>query len=119
MTIGVLIPFLLVGVYSSGGGQKTLHDNTDKYLIEQSQGSPVFSLHHKSYSSQFYTAGKILRIDTLMLKKALDASQPFWVLIRNKDFPKLSSDIQSQLKKSNANKKKTAYYYEGRKKKER
>lgn len=119
VTIGVLIPLLLVGIYSSGGAHKTLHDNTDKYLIEQSQGSPVFSLHHKSYSSQFYTAGKIQRIDTLMLKKALDGSHPFWVLIRNKDYPKLSSDIQSPLKKGNANKKKTAYYFEGKKEKER
>ena len=119
MTIGVLIPLLLVGIYSSGGAHKTLHDNSDKYLIEQSQGSPVFSLHHKSYSSQFYTAGKIQRIDTLMLKKALDARHPFWVLIRNKDYPKLSFDIQSQLKKSNANKKKTAYYFDVKKEKER
>jgi 4-amino-4-deoxy-L-arabinose transferase-like glycosyltransferase len=115
LTIGSLIPLLLVGIYSSGLAEKTLRDNTDKYLIEESQGVSIFSLQHKSYSSQFYTAGKIKQISTLVLKKGLGGSDPFWVLIRKKDYPKLSGEVQSQLKKGKENKKKAAYYFKGKK----
>ena len=39
---------------------KILHNNTDKYLIQNiDHNNSIFSLNKKSYSSQYYSNGKI------------------------------------------------------------
>ena len=107
--ISISIPVILLVVSITGFAKPLLENNTDKYLIEQSDFLPVFALNNKTYSSQFYSKGKILVIDTLSLKKMIASKTPFNIIIEHRVFKRLSPEIKKGLYKNSENKKRGMY----------
>ena len=82
---GISIPVLLFLMFLSGVVKPLFINNTDKYLIEESEPLAVFALSNKTYSSQFYSKGEIEKIDTILLKKMIKSKTPFKIIIENAD----------------------------------
>ena len=111
LNIGLAVPLLLIGFYSTRTVDTVIKDNTDKYLIAEVNQHPCYSLNHKSYSSQFYTGGTVEKIDTQRLSTLRQAEQPFYILIRHKDTLRISSQMRNELTPVIENKKKALYKY--------
>lgn len=87
---------------------------TDKYLIKNNVlvGNKTFHFKEKSYSSQFYSEGKIKSISTeKLLEKTTFNTNSFRLIISNKEFKKLSLSTQKKLQLLDKNHKKSIYGY--------
>lgn len=90
--IAVAIPVLMAVILVSGLAKTALKNNTDKYLLQQvDTEAALYSLEYKSYSSQFYSAGKIQQISRQQLDSALETKQVFAVLIDKEFWPGLAN----------------------------
>jgi 4-amino-4-deoxy-L-arabinose transferase-like glycosyltransferase len=106
------LPVLLFAVQLSGKIKPLYASTTDKYLIEQANpAATIFSLDQKSYSSQFYTAGKIKRINTAYLRQVSETDKAFYLILRNKQWDQLKSPYKNQLKLIDSNSKKGLYQF--------
>jgi hypothetical protein len=102
----------LFAVQLSGKIKPLYASTTDKYLIEQANpAATIFSLDQKSYSSQFYTAGKIKRINTAYLRQVSETDKAFYLILRNKQWDQLKSPYKNQLKLIDSNSKKGLYQF--------
>ncbi|MCY4560938.1 MAG: glycosyltransferase family 39 protein [Flavobacteriaceae bacterium] len=112
LLIGVSISILMFSIVSLGLllGTLKVHSNTDKYLIENiEEGFPLFHFDNKSYSSQFYSKGKIISIDEIDLENKISNQEHFRIIMNTKDTIKLSPIVLSQLKALDNNNKKTLF----------
>ena len=100
---------ILFVVYLSGFAKPLLENNTDKYLIENSGALPIYALQKKTYSSQFYSQGKIKIVDTLGLKKMIDSNTQFKIIIDHRTLENISSEIKNRLNKKIEHKKRGIY----------
>jgi 4-amino-4-deoxy-L-arabinose transferase-like glycosyltransferase len=107
--IGISIPVILFVVYLSGFAKPLLENNTDKYLIENSAALPIYALQKKTYSSQFYSQGKIKIVDTLGLKKMIDSNTQFKIIIDHRTLENISPKIKNRLNKKIEHKKRGIY----------
>jgi 4-amino-4-deoxy-L-arabinose transferase-like glycosyltransferase len=107
--VGISIPVLLLLVFLSGVAKPLFINNTDKYLIEESEPLAVFALSNKTYSSQFYSKGEIEKIDTISLKKMIKLKTPFKIIIEHRFIKNLSPQIKNELYKTGENKKRGIY----------
>ena len=107
--VGISIPVLLLLVFLSGVAKPLFINNTDKYLIEESEPLAVFALSNKTYSSQFYSKGEIEKIDTISLKKMIKSKTPFKIIIEHRLIKNLSPQIKNELYKTGENKKRGIY----------
>ncbi len=84
LAIGLFIPMAMFVILLSGLAKPFFKDNTDKYFLEDPfiAANPVYSLDEKSYSSQFYSKGKIKQINNLQLDSLLKTKQQFSVFIK-------------------------------------
>ena len=92
--------------------QPNFYINSDKYLIENQQDKnlPLFYYPTKSYSSQFYSKGKVQELtDTIALNTKIAAKIPFLVIIPNKKLKDLSQEMLHNLEKIDANYKNGIY----------
>jgi len=91
LAFGMAIPLLMLLVLLSGAANFVFKDNTDKYLVKRQAiaSLPLYTLDFKSYSSQFYTGGKIKQINALQLDSLLQSKQLFSVLIEKELWPAL------------------------------
>ncbi|MDA9294240.1 glycosyltransferase family 39 protein [Flavobacteriaceae bacterium] len=105
-----VLPLLtvVVFIYSSYHNYIQQYANTDKYLIESlNEQYKIYHLKNKSYSSQFYSKGKI---EILPQKKLLYLKPTSAVIITHKDYQKLNDTIKNQLTLFQKNRKKGVYH---------
>ena len=74
---------LVVGLFNNNLEK---YSNTDKYLIESvgELNKPLYYLGKKSYSSQFYSRGKVKTISYEELQDKVDNGEDFYIIIKNK-----------------------------------
>ena len=109
LKISLGIPLMILLIYSSGITAPIFKNNTDKYLIIQSKDKPVYALNKKTYSSQFYSKGKIIVIDSLGLKELIDNEVLFSVVIDHKFWHSLGPEIKKSLQIKAAHNKRAVY----------
>jgi 4-amino-4-deoxy-L-arabinose transferase-like glycosyltransferase len=103
---------LYLGILISGKSE--YYANSDKFLIENHyDGSmPVYHWEQKSYSSQFYTKGKVKTVEDLdNLNKRIIANQSFLVIIPHKRIPNIELSTMNLLQELDSNYKKGIYLY--------
>ncbi|SFI27321.1 ArnT family glycosyltransferase [Halpernia frigidisoli] len=59
--------------------------NTDKYVLQNQKVKPLYYLGEKTYSSQFYSNGKVISIDEENLSKKSLTKEKFNILINKRD----------------------------------
>lgn len=87
---------------------------TDKYLIQANttNDSKLYHLQTKSYSSQFYSNGKVQSISGTELEEKIKKNEDsFNIIIPNKKFHLISEEIQNKLRLLDKNNKKSIYTY--------
>lgn len=109
LSLSLGIPLLLSLVYLSGTVDRLLLDNSDKHLIAAKEGDAVYALDWKSYSSQYYSNGKIVVVTANNLLEALKQQKNFSVIIQYKDFEGLPLIIKDQLELIDESKKRALY----------
>lgn len=93
-----ILPLLLFVLAISGYATTLFENSTDKFILAAKiPNSKVYALDYKSYSSQYYTEGKIKIIDTLELKELLENKESFSILIENRQWDTLSKTIKKLL----------------------
>ena len=94
------LPVLLIGTYFFKPAQKILFKNTDKTLVlhPEVQSSELYAFPFKSYSSQFYSKGKIKIVTQAELRKMVEDSSSFTIIIKKNQVVDLSSEVVSKLK---------------------
>tara|TARA_A100001015_G_C15037744_1_gene737423 strand:+ start:970 stop:2379 length:1410 start_codon:yes stop_codon:yes gene_type:complete len=107
------LPLLLFFVHLSGMAKPWYSHTTDKFLISPlDQTKTIYALDTKSYSSQFYTRGKIKLIGLADLQTALNAQTPFYIILSNHQFRQMNSMMISKLHQINSNKKRGVYQFD-------
>ncbi len=99
---------LIVGLFNNN---LEMYSNTDKYLIE-AQGEfnePLYYLGKKSYSSQFYSRGKVKSISYDELRDKINRKENFYVIIKNKTLRRNPDYSISELKEMDASMKNKMY----------
>ncbi len=92
------LPVLLLCIALMGGAKSMYENATDKYLLQKaSKVQPLFSLNHKTYSSQFYSNGKIAVIDSFQLEQHIQNQFPLSILIEHRQWKSLSDSIKTRL----------------------
>jgi len=110
--IGIGIPLALFFLLMSGIAKPLYVNNTDKYLVTNLRPEvPVYSLDQKSYSSQFYTKGKIQTIDLNFLTQLIQKKPVAYIRITNKRWNSLPLEIRTQLYKFRENRKTSIYTF--------
>ena len=111
--IAIGLPLLLLLIQLSGIAKPFYSHTTDKYLISNlNQVKKIYALDEKSYSSQFYTQGKVQLIKVDQLKSIMDSENPFYIIISNKHLKKVSFNLMSKLCKIDSNKNKGVYEFD-------
>jgi len=111
--IALGLPLFLFIFHLSGKTQFLYEATTDKYLIEHTEpGVTLFSLDRKSYSSQFYTRGKIKLTDSTALKQLLQSETNFYLLLGTTQWEEMNPALQSQFNLVDSNRKKRLYRFE-------
>ena len=100
LCVAVGIPVLLIGAYFLEPTQKILSNSTDKTLVfhPEVNSSELYAFPFKSYSSQFYSKGKIKIITPNALEKMVEDSTSFSIIIKKRQLEDLSSKVISKLK---------------------
>jgi 4-amino-4-deoxy-L-arabinose transferase-like glycosyltransferase len=111
LKVGIGLPLVILLIYLSGLGKQITSDHTDKYLVEHHQKGSIFALNFKSYSSQFYTNGRIKIIDSNELKEKIIQNESFSILINHKDWDQLPPVTKEHLKRSRSHKKRGIYHF--------
>ena len=98
--VAVGLPILLVGAYFLEPIQKILSDSTDKSLVFHPMVKPssFYAFPFKSYSSQFYSKGKIKVITSNDLEKMVEDSISFSIIIKNRQLEDISPELMAKLK---------------------
>jgi len=112
----LIFPFLILItlVFSLINNNLEQFSNTDKYLITgeiKNTDSNLYYLGEKSYSSQFYSKGKIKSISQVVFQKKIDQEEFFKIIIPNKSLNSLDPKITERLQVLGSNKKKKLYLY--------
>jgi len=110
LSIALSLPLLLLLVYTSGMVATVFDDNSDKKLVQVvAIDEPLYALEKKTYSSQFYSQGKIkvLPLDTFII--ATQKPSGFSILATHKDWMKIPDSIQKQFRLLGKNKKRGIY----------
>jgi len=101
------LPLLLFVVYLSGAVDQVFRDSTDKFLIDTK--AAVYSIDDTSYSSRYYTQGKIQKITVEQAVVRAAQNPQARILIRHKTFAKLPDSLQQQFELVTRNRKKGSY----------
>ena len=104
--IGAIFPALaMIGFVVLLSGKLDNYLNSDKYFLEgkndlvKEKDIPVFYWKRKSYSSQFYSNGKVqVIIDTVHLNSIIENNARCYFLIKTKQLKELPEDYKSKMK---------------------
>lgn len=81
--------------------------NTDKFIIQQTDGTlPVYSYSTKSYSSQFYTGGKVKQANHDEIAEKIRHGEKFYLIIKKQDSSSLLKEYGTRFKNIRTEKKK-------------
>ena len=109
-TISLVFPILSFIFYFTDFGNTTIRNNTDKFILKKlNQNEIIYSLNEKSYSSQFYTNGKIQKINKEYLDSILSLEKTFIILINHNDIKKLKLFKSKKIDLLSENNKKGLY----------
>ena len=99
LTIALSLPVLLFGAYFLKPAQQAIRESTDKYLVQQSidDGTTLYALLFKSYSSQFYSKGRVKVITPKELENMVKNSKIFSVIIQDRHKMKIAPEILGKL----------------------
>lgn len=101
---------LIAGLINNNFAKYT---NTDKYIIE-AQGemqTPLYYLGKKSYSSQFYSGGKVKSITYKELQQFIENDKPFRIIIKDKTLKRNTDYKVDALKIEDASFKRKMYSF--------
>jgi hypothetical protein len=106
--ISLVLPFLFLIVFIAGlaGNNIEHYSNTDKYLIlnqSDTKNSDLYYLNRKSYSSQFYSQGKVKVLSQAELDEKLKGQVPFRIIILNKHLKSLNENETGKLRLIDSN----------------
>ena len=115
--ISLVLPFLFLIVFIAGlaGNNIEHYSNTDKYLIlnqSDTKNSDLYYLNRKSYSSQFYSRGKVNVLSQAELAEKLNGQVPFRIIILNKHLKSLSENETTKLRLIDSNYNRGLYAFE-------
>lgn len=105
---GMAFPVLAIAVYFSGHMDRVFQTNSDKYLVTPFANKTLYTLNSKSFSSQFYSRGKIRLISAEDLVQNEDT---LTLLITNKQMKQLNDTLTARLICLKAAPKKGIYQY--------
>ena len=116
LAVALVLPLSICGVYFSGRVNAVFENSSDKFLIEKLalEKNQLIAVERKSYSSQFYSKGKIgfMSLDSLSGTTKKDTSLIYF--IEHKHFAKLPEETKLELNVVDQNKKKGAYQWRSR-----
>ena len=105
---GLAFPLLAVMIYFSGTIDGVFQANSDKSLVEAYAGKDLYAFKKKSYSSQFYSQGKI---QVITAEELLGHYDSIPLLISKKDYKKIESPLKERLQGQVFSSKKEVYLY--------
>jgi hypothetical protein len=110
--IAVGIPLVLFAVYFSKPTQTAISNSTDKYLVLHPQVDPLnlYSLSFKSYSSQYYSEGKIKLVSMPELEEMVRNDAAFGIIIQNRHLDQIPPKLMEKFKPLRVEKKDALYY---------
>jgi 4-amino-4-deoxy-L-arabinose transferase-like glycosyltransferase len=114
LSIGVGLPILLLGAYFFKPAQTALKNSTDKYLVfhPKVKVEELYTLTYKSYSSQFYSRGKIKRISPDVLEKMLKDTSSFSIIMEKKSLKQIKPELLKKLKSLTVRRKNGLYLFD-------
>ncbi len=111
--VSLVFPFLATVILIAGmvNNNFAKFSNTDKYIIEEQgeMGTPLYYLGSKSYSSQFYSGGKVQSITKEEMTQKVADNESFHIIISNKTL-KRNKDIKVDMFKVEGDAFKTKMY---------
>ncbi len=112
--ISLALPVLMVITLSLGLVNRNLehYSNTDKYLIKGQTDNAVANLYYygtKSYSSQFYSGGKVVSLNHDGFIKLINEGTQFVIIIPDKSLKKIEKNDLEKLQRIKFNYKKGLY----------
>ena len=111
--ISIFIPILILISYSFKDIRALVESKSDKALIEKTNNhfAPIYSLKVKSYSSQFYSKGKIKKIDFEELENLIEDNNSFFIVIKENKIDSIMLETKKKLKNVYERSDKTLYSY--------
>ena len=96
----IFIPILLLISYSFKDIRELVENKSDKILVEKSTShfAPIYSFKVKSYSSQFYSKGKIKKIDNKELENLIEDNNSFFIAIKENRIDSVMPSLRNKLK---------------------
>jgi hypothetical protein len=88
------------------GNRIECYSNTDKFLILNQADTEITDLYYlnkKSYSSQFYSRGKVRTLSQAELTEKLNGQLPFRIIILNKHLKNLNENETGKLRLIDSN----------------
>ena len=109
---GLSVTTALIFVLYTEVARPLYMNNTDKYILENLDNNlPIYSLEQKSYSSQFYTKGRIEVIDQEKFENLVTKDSKFYISISNNRWVSLSLSLRNKLEIINNNRKTGVYQF--------
>lgn len=110
--IAVGIPLVLFAAYFSKPTQTAISNSTDKYLVLHPQVAPsnLYALSFKSYSSQYYSEGKIKLVSMPELEEMVQDDAAFGIIIQNRHLDQIQPKLMEKFKPLRVEKKDALYY---------
>ena len=98
--ISIFIPILILISYSFKDIRELVESKSDKALIEEANNhfAPIYSLKVKSYSSQFYSKGKMKKIDFEELENLIEDNNSFFIIIKENKIDSIMLETKNKLK---------------------
>ena len=91
----LLVLVLFISLQFSDNFKSQVYRNTDKYLLENcDRDYDLYYFGEKTYSSQFYSGGKVQEIN---VKQLIEQDQPYYILIPNKREAEIPGNIKAGL----------------------
>ena len=111
--ISIFIPILILISYSFKDIRELVESKSDKALIEKTNNhfAPIYSLKVKSYSSQFYSKGKMEKIDFEELKNLIEDNNSFFIIIKENKIDSIMLKTKNKLKNVYERSGKSLYSY--------
>tara|TARA_Y100000996_G_scaffold268971_1_gene211753 strand:- start:1473 stop:2351 length:879 start_codon:yes stop_codon:yes gene_type:complete len=111
--ISIFIPILILISYSFKDIRELVESKSDKALIEKTNNhfAPIYSLKVKSYSSQFYSKGKIKKIDFEELENLIEDNNSFFIVIKENKIDSIMLETKKKLKNVYERSDKSLYSY--------
>ena len=111
--ISIFIPILILISYSFKDIRELVESKSDKALIEKTNNhfAPIYSLKVKSYSSQFYSKGKIKKIDFEELENLIEDNNSFFIVIKENKIDSIILETKNKLKNIYERSDKSLYSY--------